>query len=81
MDEITLDELIEKLIEIRDGEQAGYHPVRVAWQPHYPLYGGVNAVFADLDTDEPAIYLAGGVESAGYLSEHVASSLRNEGWQ
>lgn len=81
MEELTLDELIAKLVEIRDGEQAGHHPVRVAWQPTYPLYGGVNAVFADLDADEPAIYLAGGNESAGYLNEQTARALRNEGWQ
>lgn len=88
MEEMTLDELLERLGELRDSDEAGRLPVRVAWQPTYPLFGSVVAVVvSELGPDESpetgdnAVYLAGGNESAGYLPEAIAQRLRNEGWQ
>lgn len=90
MDEMTLDELREQLDELSDEGWPGHSPIRIAWQPTYPLYGGLVAVHGDRevgggdgaeDLGRPAIYLAGGNEEAGYLPEAIASELRGKGWR
>lgn len=81
MYEITLDELIDKLEELRN-DVPGNAIVRIAWQPTYPLYADVSVVIAGTnEVSDPVVYLAGGNETAGYLDGSTTQALRNEGWQ
>lgn len=57
----TLDDLIEQLQEIRD-DHGGETPVRVAYQPSYPLQGRLStlAVTNDRDTGRPTLFITTG---------------------
>jgi hypothetical protein len=86
MRERTLDELIDDLVELQENG-LGHLPVRVAWQPSYPLYASVSAVTASSlgPNDNPelgdnAIYLAGGSEGEGYLPDVITQELKSRGW-
>lgn len=82
MDEKTLDEVIDELEELREEIGHGQFPVRVAWQPSYPLFAPIAAIAVDQENeDEEAVYLAGGVEGSGYMAEGTAQQLRAKRWQ
>jgi hypothetical protein len=58
---MTLDEMIERLIEIRDDfEVSGDTRIRGAFQPSYPLVGGIAAITTIVsdDENEAGIYIA-----------------------
>jgi hypothetical protein len=58
---MTLDELIERLTDIRDDyEISGETPVRGAFQPNYPLIAGIAAITTviEKDGDKAGIYIA-----------------------
>jgi hypothetical protein len=65
---MTLDELIERLTDLRDSEGIpGHTEVRVAQQPSYPLLGDLDAVTTvvesepgDSEATEATVYLASG---------------------
>jgi hypothetical protein len=64
---MTLDELIERLTDLRDVEGIpGHMEVRIAQQPGYPLLGDLEAITtvveseADGDGTEATVYLASG---------------------
>lgn len=58
---MTLDELIERLTDIRDDyEISGDTPVRGAFQPSYPLLARIEAITTviEKDGDKAGIYIA-----------------------
>jgi hypothetical protein len=58
---MTLNELIERLTDIRDDyEISGDTPVRGAFQPNYPLIAGIGAITTVLENngDKAGIYIA-----------------------
>ena len=58
---MTLDELIERLTDIRDDyEISGDTPVHGAFQPNYPLIAGIGAITTVLENngDKVGIYIA-----------------------
>lgn len=58
---MTLDEIIERLTDIRDDyEISGDTPVRGAFQPNYPLIAGIYAITTVVDDngDKSGIYIA-----------------------
>lgn len=56
---MTLNELIERLEEIRD-EVGGNTAVRGAFQPNYPLITGIDAITTVIsdNSDEAGVYIA-----------------------
>ncbi len=62
---MTLDELIERLTDLRDVEGIpGHMEVRIAQQPNYPLLGNLEAVTTVVESQdgdsEATVYLASG---------------------
>lgn len=56
---MTLDELIERLTEIRENyEVSGDTVVRGAFQPNYPLIAAIAAVTTIVSDTEAGIYIA-----------------------
>jgi hypothetical protein len=75
---IDLDELIERLEELRD-ESDERIKVQVAIQPNLPLVGDVVDVHLSSATGEPVVYIASRAD--GYLAGAVGSELRTRGWE
>lgn len=49
---MTIDELIERLEELRDFEDAGHWEIKIAQQPGYPLVGILDAFTWNTDKQE-----------------------------
>lgn len=71
---MTLNELIERLEEIRE-EVSGNTLIRGAFQPNYPLIAGVEAIttYVSEDADETGVYIA-----LGDAREYGSSDLWND---
>lgn len=79
MARLTLDELIERLEDLRD-DFTGDMPANVAYQPGYPLFSDLQDVhvFVNSDGEAELFFVAG--SGGGYLASSVATELAERGW-
>lgn len=73
---MTLNELIEELLELRDSEDCGESEVMAAVQPNYPLAAEVDAITFDCASKghSPVVWIATGAAPHGrnpYAPKHA----------
>lgn len=80
---MSLDELIERLEELRENYDGNTWEIKIAHQPSYPLLARLDAV--SLDSEKQVVYIAAGsgteygvseIWEDGYdLGEHIPEEL------